>query len=51
MLAILDAGLAALRAGDEDTALMALKAATDVAEKLPKKQSVIGLPDQTKAAE
>lgn len=45
---LLDVALAAFRAGDDDSTLMALKEASKTADKLPKKASpsdVIYLPD------
>ncbi len=44
---LLDVGLEAMRAGDDDGVVMALEAATKVADAMPKKLEVILLPDQT----
>lgn len=48
LMALLDAGLAALKNDDYDGAGMALKAACDSADRLPKRPVVICLPDRSK---
>lgn len=46
LMKLLDVGIEAVRAGDGDGAIMALEAATKVADALPKKPDVICLPAQ-----
>lgn len=47
LLNILDVGLAQLREGDSQSAILALQEALQSAERIPKKAGVICLPDQS----
>lgn len=51
LLALLDVGLEQIRKGDGDAALLALQEALKSAERLPKKPSVIHLPDLSGATQ
>lgn len=48
LMKLLDIGLDAVRSGDGDGAIMALEAATKVADALPEKPEVICLPDRSR---
>lgn len=47
IMGLLDLGINAVRAGDGDVALMAVKAAHDSALRLPQKPGTICLPDKS----
>lgn len=47
LMTLLDVGLQELRKGDGQSAILALQEALQTAERMPKKASVICLPDQS----
>lgn len=49
LMQLLDVGLAAYRKGDGKGALLAVQEALETAKRIPQKQGVIALPDQSGA--